>query len=238
MSWEKIVDNPSNKAPSSKWQGKVYKSIGDSITWQDGKAYPSTSNIAKGYQTIMNQLISFSQILNTGVSGASMARNSNYPTYGSNVISETNVSVNYSTVDMVTIFAGTNDFHLEVPMGNKGQIGDVTFDDTTFYGAYRKLIEHILTQKPTIRIYLFTPLQRDGLGRDVNYVNLHGHKLIDYVNAVKSIGEMYSLPVLDLYSQSGITKLTLSAYTRDGLHPIDVGYAKIGEIATNFVNLH
>ncbi|MGE9365647.1 SGNH/GDSL hydrolase family protein, partial [Isoptericola nanjingensis] len=55
-------------------------------------------------------------------------------------------------------------------------------------------------------------------------------KLIDYVNAVKLIGKMYGLPVCDLYSNSGITELTLSTYTIDGFHPNADGYKRIGEV--------
>ena len=81
-----------------------------------------------------------------------------------------------------------------------------------------------------------TPLQRDNSGYNVNTVNGAGHKLIDYVNAVKAVGEMYGLPVCDMYANSGFTKKTLSTYTMDGLHPNDVGYQRMGGYLTQFLN--
>jgi lysophospholipase L1-like esterase len=222
---------------SSKWKHKIWHVIGDSITWQDQKIYAGEAAVAQGYQTLVGKVVKFKEIRNAGISGASMAKSSNYPSLnGSNCAAGVeDPEVNYSDVDMITIFACTNDFKLNVPLGTKGQIGEASFDDTTFYGAYRKLVEHILTTKPTIKIYLITSLQRDNSGYDVNYINSAGCKLIDYVNAVKEIGQMYALPVLDLYATSGITKLTLHTYTRDGLHPNDMGYTQIADMIARFI---
>jgi lysophospholipase L1-like esterase len=221
---------------TSKWRNKIWHAIGDSITWQDQKIYSGEAAIAQGYQTLVGKKVKFKEIRNAGISGASMAKSSNYPSKnGSNCVAGVDPGVNYSDVDMITIFVCTNDFKLNVPIGAKGQIGDVSFDDTSFYGAYRKLVEHILTIKPTIKIYLITSLQRDNSGYDVNFTNSAGFKLIDYVMAVREIGQMYALPVLDLYATSGITKLTLNTYTRDGLHPNDMGYARIADMITGFI---
>ena len=155
----------------------------------------------------------------------------------SNGVVNTILSIaDYTQYDLCTISCGTNDFKLNVPLGTLGVIGDTTFDDTTFYGAFRKAVEYILTNSPTIRLVLMTPLQRDNSGYDVNYTNSAGHKLIDYVNAVKDIGEMYGLPVCDMYANSGYTKKTLSTYTLDGLHPNSSGYVRMGNYLTGFLN--
>jgi lysophospholipase L1-like esterase len=224
---------------TSKWRNKTWHVIGDSITWQDQKVYAGTTEVAQGYQTLINETVKFKEIRNAGISGASMAKSSKYPSpNGSNCAAGVDPGVNYADVDLITLFAGTNDFKLNVPLGIQGQIGDTSFDDTTFYGAYRKLLEHILTAKPTIKIYLLASLQRDNSGYDVNFTNPAGCKLIDYVNAVKEIGQMYGLPVLDLYATSGITRLTLDTYTRDGLHPNDLGYARIADVTKGFLETY
>lgn len=216
------------------WSGKSYISHGDSITWQDGKAYiqgEHIGEIAKGYQTVFANKVSLGRYMNMGKSGWSLAR------VGGNGIVDTIMSIaNYAAFDLVSIFVGTNDFKLNVPLGTLGQIGDTTFDDTTFYGAYRKSIEYILSQGPGIRIVLLTPMQRDNDGYDVNYVNSAGCKLIDYVNATKDVGNMYGIPVCDMYANSSLTKKTLDLFTMDGLHPNDVGYKRIGDYFTEFVN--
>jgi lysophospholipase L1-like esterase len=223
----------------SKWKHAVWHVIGDSITWQDKHIYADLKTIAKGYQTIVDKKVKFSEVRNAGISGASMAKSSNFPTAnGSLCAAGIDPAVSYSDVDLITLFAGTNDFKLNVPLGTLGQIGDTAFDDTTFYGAYRMLVEYLLTSKPTIKIYLFTPLQRDNSGYDVNYTNSAGYKLIDYVNAVKEVGQMYGLPALDLFATSGFTALTLNTYTRDGLHPNDIGYERIADIIKGFIEVH
>ena len=216
------------------YTGKKFISLGDSITWQDGKAYGQGDHkgeIARGYQTIIKETLGFDSYHNAGVSGRPIA-NGSANGDGTNTTAKT---IDYSDCDLVIIAGGTNDFKLNISLGELGAIGDTTFNDNTYYGAYRDIIEYVLKNKPTMRIVLFTPLQRDNGGYDVNKVNTAGHKLIDYVNAVKKIGEMYGIPVCDMYSNSGFTKLTLSTFTMDGLHPNDVGYERMGKYASNFI---
>lgn len=104
------------------------------------------------------------------------------------------------------------------------------------FGAYRDSIEYILKKNPSLRICLWTPLQRDNSNYDVNYINSAGHKLVDYCDAILQIGAMYGIPVLDLYRTSGITKLTLSKYTVDGLHLNGVGYDFVTRYASKFID--
>ncbi len=219
---------------TSIWYNKKYISHGDSITWQDGHVYgqgDQIGTIATGYQTVFSNEVSLASYTNEGKSGWAMAK------VNGNGVVDTILSVaDYTQYDLCTIACGTNDFKLNVPLGTLGIIGDTTFDDTTFYGAFRKAIEYILTNSPTIRLVLMTPLQRDNSGYDVNYTNSAGCKLIDYVNAVKAVGEMYGLPVCDMYANSGFTKKTLSTYTMDGLHPNDTGYLRMGRYLTGFLN--
>lgn len=228
ISWMNHSEGPRKEED---WSGSKWLTLGDSITWQDSKVYSGTSNIAVGYQTIIKGKLGFSTVVNRGVSGRPMA-NGTSNGVGTNT---TGKESSYVGMDLVTIAAGTNDFKLNVPLGVQGQLDDTTFDTNTFYGAYRDLIEHILNVRPHVRISLWTPLQRKSGGYDVNHTNTAGHKLIDYVNAIKNIGEMYSIPVCDLYRNSGITHLNLNYYTLDGLHPNDLGYNRIGSYAAEHI---
>ena len=97
------------------------------------------------------------------------------------------------------------------------------------------LIEKILKSNKDIDLVLITPLQRSKDGYDINFTNEAGYKLIDYVNAIKDLGKKYSLPVLDLYSNSGFTNKTMSLYTRDNLHPNENGYKKIAQKMYSFL---
>lgn len=221
--------------PTSKWYNKSYVMLGDSITWQDGNAYTqgNIGAISNGYGTLLKNKTGLATRTNYGISGASMGKPANYPTNG--CISMDGQTRSFTNVDFVTIFAGTNDFKLNVPLGTLGKMGDTGFDITTFYGAYRQLLEYMLNQKPTLKIYLFTPLQRNNGGYDVNYTNSAGVMLKDIKQAVINIGEMYGIPVLDLYAKSGINALNFSTYLMDGLHPNDLGYARLAELIVPFV---
>lgn len=215
----------------SPWHNKNYVSYGDSITWYDGHGYPN-GELCVGYQSIMNKHIGFNSINNSGYSGYALADGTSH---GTGVVTEILKSDN-TLYDLCSIACGTNDFKLNVPIGELGIISESEFDRNTFYGAYRTAIEYLLNQKPTLRVVLFTPLQRDNDGYDVNKINTSGHKLIDYVNAVRKVGELYGIPVCDMYSNSGFTKLTLDTYTIDGLHPSNAGFKRMGNYATQFVN--
>jgi lysophospholipase L1-like esterase len=208
----------------SEWFGKKFVSLGTSITWQDGHPYAS-GEIANGYQSVIKEKLGFGSYLNKGASGRAMANTLN----GTEGISKIGQTVDYTGYDLVLIEAGTNDFKLNVPLGSIGSIKDTVYNPSSFYGAYRSLLKHIFENYPDIQVVLLTPIQRSNSGYDTESTNVVGHKLIDYVSAIKAIGEMYSVPVCDLYANSGINALTLSRYTMDGLHPNDRGYVRMGE---------
>ncbi|AGK96815.1 SGNH/GDSL hydrolase family protein [Clostridium pasteurianum] len=211
---------------TNKWYRKRGVAFGDSIT----VGYLTTNG---GYTAYVKQALVLTAYDNFAISGTPMAngtaQNGGVGTNGT-IKTKNFATTNY---DFVTIASGTNDFKLNVPLGTLGVMGDTTFDTNTFYGAYRDAIEYMLGQSPTMKIILLTPLQRDNSSYDVNYTNTAGAKLIDYVNAIKNIGEMYSLRVIDQYRFSGISKKNLSTLTADGLHPNDVGAIYQGKYVTN-----
>lgn len=217
----------------SKWKDSTYISIGDSITWQDSHKYYYSKEIAIGYQSLLNQKIGFKSIVNYGIYGATMAKSSSFPTKDS--IMARFKTKNFNHTDIITILAGTNDFKLNVPLGEIGNKDAKNFDESTFYGSYRKLLDYILIQNKSVNIYLFTPLQRANGGYDINKVNSSGLKLIDYVDAIKQLGYLYNLPVLDLYKSSGIDISNIKQYTSDGLHPNNIGYELISKPIYNFI---
>lgn len=246
--WKRLATLDDIPEAVNPWKNKRYLSHGDSITWYDGQGYlwgEHKGEIATGYQTIMKELLGLSYNRatdNKGRSGYTIAHNYEGSHDGSDNLVDViaDVNIDYTAYDLCTILGGTNDYRRATPLGELGQTGDdyESLDTDTFYGAYRKCVEYILTAAPDIRLVLITPFQRDPYSAwssyeatyDGNKPNAEGLKLIDYVNAVKMIGKMYGLSVCDLYSNSGITELTLSTYTIDGLHPNDDGFKRIGEV--------
>jgi len=126
--------------------------------------------------------------------------------------------------DIVVVFGGTNDFaHGDAPLG--------CFDDRTpdtFYGAchylYRGLIKKYLG-KP---IVIMTPLHRHSETKNTGELKIVGAgTLKDYVNAIREVAEYYSLPVLDLYANSGMQPdipEIREMFMPDALHPNDKGH--------------
>lgn len=181
------------------WQGKTWATLGDSIT------------AANGYQPLVREALGFDETRNYGKSGCPMTAGGD-----TDAGSTYRVGLGIDRVpECVTILAGTNDYRLGKPLGrwNDG-------DPLTFVGAYTGLIEGLLTRNPATRLNLWTPLQRDKDGYDTEAPNEAGYRLSDYVEAVLTLGRKYSLPVLDLYAESGFSKLTLPLFTDDGLHPM------------------
>jgi lysophospholipase L1-like esterase len=198
----------------SKWEGKSWCTLGDSIT---------EANL---YQPLVLEKLKFAELLNAGKSGCPLTAGGDRD-YGATV----NVGRAIEPIfDCVTIFAGINDFRLDKPIGYKEDR-----DIYTFIGAYIELVESILSKNPACRLSLWTPLQRDKDGYDSYHVNSVGHRLIDYVNAIKTIGLEYALPVLDLYAESGFNRFTLPLLTSDGLHPNQEGHRRIADLAIGFL---
>ena len=129
--------------------------------------------------------------------------------------------------DVVVVFGGTNDFgHGDAPMGCMADR-----EETTFYGALHQLCLTLLEKYPTAEIVFLTPLHR--LSEEV-VMNERGIRnvapLSGYVAAIREVAAYYSLPVLDLYANSGIqprVDIIRQAFTPDGLHPNDAGHARI-----------
>lgn len=198
---------------NNRWSQKSWLTLGDSITK------------ANGYQPIVKERLGFSKVDNKGINGQTMAyQKTNKSTY------YIGKDINYKQYDLVTIFIGTNDFRYNKKLGKLGE-----YDEKTFIGGYEMLIEKILSSNPYIDLVLITPMQRTKDGYDINFTNKVGSKLIDYVNGIKDLGEKYSLPVLDLYSISGINTQTMNVYTRDNLHPNKNGYKRIAEKMYRFL---
>lgn len=210
------VECDSNKCDNvyfDKWNEKTWLTLGDSITK------------ANGYQPIVKEKLGFANVDNKGLNGQTMAyQNTNKSTYS------IGKEIDYKNYDLVTIFIGTNDFRYNKKLGKLGE-----YDEKTFIGGYEMLIEKILSSNPYIDLVLITPMQRTKDGYDINFTNKVGSKLIDYVNGIKDLGEKYSLPVLDLYSISGINTQTMNVYTRDNLHPNKNGYKRIAEKMYRFL---
>lgn len=203
------------EAAVDEWYGKTFAALGDSIVWAGA---PMLGRI--------RGRLGFRSYRNLGVSGRPMADGTSA---GAGTVT-TALANTFTTDALVYVAAGTNDFKLNVPLGDIGELGATSHSRSTFYGAYRTVIDYLLAQNPGVQIVLATPLQRNSSGYSTTTTNTAGHMLRDYRAAVFALADMYSLPVVDLYALSGISEKTLDRYTLDGLHPNEQGYVQMARV--------
>ncbi len=140
-----------------------------------------------------------------------------------------------SDADIIVIFGGTNDFgHGFAPIG-----GPEDKDEKTFTGALHLLYSSLIERCPDAVIVVLTPTRRlneDDPRGDVkkeDYLPLSG-----YVSVIRKTAEEYSLPVLDLWSVSGMQPkipTIRERYMPDGLHPNDRGHERIASLLAGFL---
>lgn len=185
-----------------------------------------------GYGPYVIARLGLNDYISRGVAGRPMADGT---ANGAGGVTTVTQNTDHGLFGLVTIAHGTNDFKLNVPLGALGAVSDTVFDRTTFYGAFRHAIGHILKNSPLTRIVLCTPLKRNNDGYTDESTNTAGHQLRDYAQAIREVGEMYGLPVCDWYSNSGFNAWTLGVLTYDGLHPSVIGHERLGLFMGDFI---
>ena len=208
-------------------KGKKMNVIGDSIT--QGVGVKDKKN------TFVNRLYvneGFEIVRNYGISGTRIARQS--LSYGPDkqraAYCDRYVDMD-DDADIIAVFGGTNDYgHGNAPIGK--------FSDrceTTYYGACHALMSGLITKYPSSFIFIMTPLHRSN---DSKPSPLNGKPLSLYVDILKEVAAYYALPVLDLYTMSGIQPdhpVIKEKYCPDGLHPNDAGHKLIADRMAGFL---
>ena len=177
-----------------------------SLTWNaigDSMTYPSD---AYHYWISRNSGI---KVNNYGVSGNTtgniLDRISNF---------ETNV-------DIITVFAGTNDFGKNIPLDTTKSNVDAILSN---------LIENNLGKK----IAWILPIQRADM--TTNTLDL---TLINYVDAIKEVCGKYSIPTLDLYREGNfpvcVSSFTTKYVSTDKLHPNKSGQILLSDVILKFL---
>lgn len=224
------VKESTTSSISSKWANKKINWLGDSIT----RGWGTT----KIYHEYLNERIGFHTSRNYGIDGSTIAD-------GNNPMHSRATSIDLDA-DLICVFGGTNDW------GNSHRvIGDLyTLDasnvkianttTTTFYGGLHTLCKNLISRYPSRQIALFTPIHRKQSMSEF-HPNNAGHYLEEYVDAIIKIGKWYSIPVLDLWSVSGMqpneaNHLTEYFTSSDGTHPTEKGHKVMADKIEQFMN--
>lgn len=192
------------------WWGKNFGVAGDSIT-----AYLA-------YQTTVSRNLGMNLIFDDGVAGRAMRG-----------MTENMTAANLADVDLLVIFAGTNDY------GGNRAIGSISdgLGAGAFYSDVRDVIDTVYTLKSDIRLCFWTPLSRGDFPDQPVHpaANSAGVYLQQYVDAIIEVASEFGIPVLDLYRNSGFNEYNLADKTVDNLHPSDDGFSDIVRVGSSFI---
>lgn len=215
------------------WINKKVACLGDSITEGDS----GEGGLIDSYVPKLKKYIG-TTAQNFGKSGALITKKTD------DDISFVNRVGAIKGQDVVTIFGGINDFQWNAPLGT---MADGIDKPTTFFGALKYVITTLAATNPKAKLMLITPMKTtkfqyhtyDSNGNLMQ--NANGNTQLDFVNAIKQVGEYYSIPVLDMYSNSNYSPYLPSQighdyFTVDGLHPTAHGYERIAQTIGHAIN--
>lgn len=215
------------------WINKKVACLGDSITEGDS----GEGGLIDSYVPKLKKYIG-TTAQNFGKSGALITKKTD------DDISFVNRVGAIKGQDVVTIFGGINDFQWNAPLGT---MADGIDKPTTFFGALKYVITTLAATNPKAKLMLITPMKTtkfqyhtyDSNGNLMQ--NANGNTQLDFVNAIKQVGEYYSIPVLDMYSNSNYSPYLPSQvghdnFTADGLHPTAHGYERIAQTIGHAIN--
>ena len=199
-----------NLVLDTRLKGKQWCCLGDSITYG--------ANTDKAYFNFISERCAITPY-NFGESNTSIAKSSSSVT--NNMASR--YSDMYNDVDFVTVFGGTNDHGQNIPIGEWGDA-----DELTLYGAMKILVEGLVAKYVGKKIGFILPLpkctQTGGVYTDYSYPNA---SFVPYIECIKDVCKRYSIPILDLYLDSGLAVGNANVRTAlipDGLHPNTAGH--------------
>jgi lysophospholipase L1-like esterase len=135
--------------------------------------------------------------------------------------------------DIIILWGGQNDgaqnnsFN---PFDNPYTGTEVTSGSTTtpsFTASYKGTLVKLIKNNPHAQIYAMT-IMYNGQNSEPNQVNYQRAESINQV--IRDVCKMYSIPVIDLFSEVGITPLNSHLYFIDAVHPNTEGAKKIADL--------
>ncbi|HEY6915196.1 MAG TPA: SGNH/GDSL hydrolase family protein [Paludibacter sp.] len=233
----KVTITSSEKTTNSQWQGKRVAYLGDSMT---DKRKVGTACV---YWEYLNELLG----IKPSVYGISGNQWDGIYRQALKLHEEKGTDV-----DAILIFAGTNDYNHSIPMGEffsettkeTNHNGNMVtrkyrtpiMNDSTFCGRINKVMSYLKNNYPRQQIIIMTPIHRGfaqfsdkNVQPDENYSNALGLYIDSYIAALKQAASYWAVPLIDLYSASGLFPLAdaQSQYFNnketDRLHPNALG---------------
>lgn len=159
--------------------------------------------------------------------------------------------------DAIMIFVGTNDYNAGLQIGEwfteekvevnvNGKMVERTrrvpvMDQWTYRSSLNKVLDSLKRMFPTKQIVMLTPIHRGAakfgewnVQPTEDHQNACGEYLDAYVNSIKEASSLWSVPVIDLYSLSGLYPMHAEQgmYVPGGddcLHPDADGHRRLAK---------
>jgi lysophospholipase L1-like esterase len=144
-------------------------------------------------------------------------------------------SIDFRQVEVLFIEHGANDYNLGIPLSNE----EAPYDEYTFGGALRTVLETLRGRFLRLRIVLVTPayIWRTDMGLTCEeWFSGYGY-LEDYVNLEIQIAGEYDIEVIDNYHDFLPNEEwdDWRLYSTDGLHLNEAGREKMARRLTDFL---
>lgn len=212
------------------WFGKRVAFTGDSITW--GYSPINGSQILNNFAKQTSEKLGMT-FINYGISSSTIAAKESEPATRTPVVNRFNEMDN--TVDLVIVAIGTNDFQYNwTPLGTMDSRSN--FD---YYGALHNLCLGLLDKYKSKQILFMTPIKRaQSPYLSPASVNANGKTLKEYGQIIKEVCNYYSIPVLDMYSESLINphiESQKNEYINDGTHPNEKGHTLLANRLSGYL---
>lgn len=217
-------------SPYTTVENKKAVCYGDSLTWYDGNAFSwgdLEGTFCYGYQYYLREKLKMITE-NRGVSGRTT------PQICASILE----AVDLNDYNYLIIMGGDNDDRLSTPIGEISSVGS-QYDTTTLIGSLQTAIEYALSESPQLKVIL--------MSEPIGWVYRNGNlvRVSESIpTAYKTTAQLYGIPYIDLYHESGINELTRSTYYLDPatnnedymLHPNNLGWERIGKIVCDFMS--
>lgn len=138
--------------------------------------------------------------------------------------------IDFSSVELVIIQDGLNDYYSGVALENR----DDPYDEYTFAGALRSTVGYLRAANPKMRLVLVTPTYSWYVPKELTCEEYDGGGglLEDYVRVETEIAEELGVELVDVYHNVYPHEKweDWRLYTWDGLHPNEEGRALLANV--------
>ena len=184
-----------------------YVAFGDSITYGVDHQL-QYKKMPHPYPELVAEKLGFAEVKNLGVSGATLVAGRE-----GRVCMTERILAYREPADVISILLGVNDYADSSPIGAPDDKGLLSV-----YGALDAALSYLTATYPDAYIFIMTPYEARISGVYHTVPNKDGYVLSELRDAIVTVADRYSVPVLDLFSVGGFAEEIEMPFS-DGIHP-------------------